>query len=181
MRQSKVPLIVSLLLVSGLSLANAAYDDPNVLSVEKEGGKSVATYSAQELTKTFPPKIIETNTPWTNGAIRRYRGASLKEVLAKNGLSDATIIEGIALDDYQAKLEMNEINTFDPIIATEIGCTDADRSTTVCATGQEFRPLTDADRGPYYVVWPYDQLPKASDPGDNSRWIWFLVALRPES
>lgn len=37
MRQSKVPLIVSLLLVSGLSLANAAYDDPNVLSVEKEG------------------------------------------------------------------------------------------------------------------------------------------------
>lgn len=177
----EVPLIASLLLVSGLSLANAAYDDPNVLSVEKEVGKPVVTYTAQELSKAFPPRIIETNTPWTNGAKVRYRGAPLKEVLSKNGLSEAKIIEGIALDDYQAKLEMKEINTFDPIIATEIGCTDADRSSKACAVGQEFRPLTDADRGPYYVVWPYDQLPKASDPGDNSRWIWFLVALRPAS
>lgn len=101
--------------------------------------------------------------------------------MAKNALSGATIIEGIALDDYQAKLEMKEIETFDPIIATEIGCTGADQASKTCVKGQEFRPLTDADRGPYYIVWPYDQLPKASDPGDNSRWSWFLVALRPAS
>ena len=176
----KVSLITSLLLVSGLTLADAAYD-PNVLLVEKEKGKPIATYSVQELSSAFPPKVLETNTPWTKGTKRRYRGASLKEVLAKNGLSGASIIEGIALDDYQAKLEMKEINTFDPIIATEIGCTDADQASKTCAPGQEFRPLTDADRGPYYIVWPYDQLPKASDPGDNSRWVWYLVALRPAS
>ena len=177
----KVPLISGLLFVSGLSLAQAAYDDPSVLSVENEAGKPIATYSVQALNRAFPPKIIETNTPWTNGEKRRYRGASLKEVLARNGLSEATIIEAIALDDYQSKQEMKEINTFDPIIATEIDCTNADKASKACAPGQEFRPLTDADRGPYYIVWPYDQLPKASDPGDNSRWVWFLVALRPAS
>jgi hypothetical protein len=181
MRQSRILLIATLLLATGISLANAAYDDPNVLSVEKEAGKPIASYTTQELGKSFPQKVIETNTPWTNGAKLRYRGASLKEVLAKNGLSGAKIIEGIALDDYQARLEKKEIDAYDPIIATEIGCTDADRASAVCAAGQEFRPLTDADRGPYYIVWPYDQLPKASDPGDNSRWIWFLVALRPAS
>jgi hypothetical protein len=181
MRQSRIPFIATLLLATGISLANAAYDDPNVLSVEKEAGKSIASYTAQELGKAFHAKIIETNTPWTNGAKIRYRGASLKEILAKHGLSEAKFIEGIALDDYQAKLEMKEIDAYDPIIATEIGCSDADRSSAVCAAGQEFRPLTDADRGPYYVIWPYAQLPKASDPGDNSRWIWFLVALRPAS
>lgn len=181
MRQSRIPLVATLLLAMGISLANATYDDPNVLSVESEAGKPVASYTAQDLGKAFPAKVIETNTPWTNGAKLRYRGASLKQVLAKHGLSEAKIIEGFALDDYQAQLEMKEIDVYDPIIATEIGCSDADRSSAVCATGQEFRPLTDADRGPYYVVWPYDRLPKASGPGDNSRWIWFLVALRPAS
>jgi hypothetical protein len=181
MRQRKMIQGIASLLLGSCVSAHAVNHDPNVLAVEKEAGKPIATYTVQELSKTFPAKVLETNTPWTNGVKVRYRGVPLKEVLSKHGLSDAKGIDGIALDDYQAKLETKEINDYDPIIATEIGCSDTDRSSAVCTTGQEFRPLTDADRGPYYVVWPYEQLPNASDPGDNSRWIWFLVALRPES
>jgi hypothetical protein len=176
----RIPLAASLMLLSGIMLANAADNKPNVLTIEKEPGKPVATYTVEELGKAFPSKTLETTTPWTNGEKRRYRGSSLKDILAKYGSADAKIVTGVALDGFEAKLETKEIKSYDPIIATEVDCVDADRLAATCTKEQEFRPLTDADRGPFYVVWPYNQLPKSSNADENYRWIWFLAALRPE-
>ncbi|QND53217.1 hypothetical protein HB779_15935 [Phyllobacterium sp. 628] len=173
-------LVAALLLISGGTLVNAAETKPNVLSIEKEAGKPVATFTVEELANAFPSRVLETTTPWTNGEKRRYRGSSLKDILAKYGSTDAKIVTGVALDGFEAKLETKEVKAYDPIIATEVDCSDADRLAATCKKDQEFRPLTDADRGPFYVVWPYEQLPKSGNSNDeNYRWIWFLAALRP--
>ncbi|MBA8902964.1 hypothetical protein [Phyllobacterium sp. P30BS-XVII] len=179
MRNYTIPIAASLMLISGITLATAAQNAPSVLTIEKEAGKPIATFTVEELGKAFPSKTLETVTPWTNGEKRRYRGAPLKDILAKYGSADAATVTGVALDGFEAKLETKEIKAFDPIVATEVDCVDADRLAATCTKDQEFRVLTDADRGPFYVVWPYEQLPKSTNTDENYRWIWFLAALRP--
>ncbi|MCV9909575.1 hypothetical protein OIV19_18400 [Brucella sp. HL-2] len=174
----------ALALTGGIIAANyasAAFDDPKTLHVEGKAGATLADYPIGALQNSFPSKVIETQTPWTNGKKVRYRGPALLDVLKKDGLDSSALVTMLGLDDYQSKLEIAEIRKYGPIIATEIACSEAERTKADCSAGQEFRPLTDSDRGPMYIIWPFDALPKAADPGDNSRWVWFVVGLRADS
>jgi hypothetical protein len=166
----------------GASAAPAGYEDPHILRIESSPGKAIASYTPEQIKADFPMRVIETGTPWSEGGEKvRYRGPDLKEVLAKSGLGDTASIEAFAYDDFATTLHMDEISEYRPILAVERGCTDGDRKTGRCAEGQEYRALDLADSGPYSIIWPLDQLPKAYTAGRNAIWVWFVVALRPGS
>jgi hypothetical protein len=160
--------------------APAGHDDPQVLSIENASGQTTAKYGLDQLRRDFPLRVMDTRTPWTaGGEVIRFRGPDLAEVLARNGLADEGSIEASAYDDFVTTIRMDEIAEYKPILALERACTDADRKTGRCKEGEEFRPLTMEDSGPYSIIWPYDQLPSSYVPGRNSIWVWFVVVLRP--
>lgn len=94
-------------------------------------------------------------------------------------MANAKVIKGIAPNDYSARIDMDEIKRYNPIVASQIACNDVEAKAGKCHEG-EFRPLEADDFGPFYIVWPFDSMPKAYDPGDHSRWIWFLTELQFE-
>lgn len=170
-------------MLAGLPSARAApvgYEDTQVLRIESAPGQAVATYGPEQLKHDFPLRVIEIRTPWTGeGEKIRYRGPDLKDVLARNGLNSAPSIEVFAYNDFITTIRMDEIDEYEPILAMERACSAEDRRTGRCRDGEEYTALRLEDAGPYYIVWPFEQLPGSYVFGRNSIWVWFVVALRP--
>ncbi|TDQ28026.1 hypothetical protein [Phyllobacterium brassicacearum] len=160
--------------------AQSAGHDPAVINIEKAAGENLATYAFEQLKQDFPQHEIDTATPWSkSGEKFRYRGPSLKDVLAKHGIDTGISVEVTAFDNYITKITNEEIAAYAPIVAVERACTDKDRSGGACDPGKDFKPLSLEDGGPYYIVWPLDRLPKSYVPGRNSIWVWFAIKFRP--
>lgn len=171
--------LLSLVLMCTASAASAAMVDPHVLQIERQVGKPIASYREDDLAKSFAYRVIRTRTPWTDDVQRTYRGFSLIEILAKNGLANAQVIKGITPNDYSARIEMDEIKRYNPIVASQIACNDVEAKAGKCREG-EFRALEADDFGPFYIVWPFDSMPKAYNSGEHARWVWFLTELQFE-
>lgn len=159
--------------------AFSAGSDPAEIHIERQSGEPPVSYTLEQIRKEFPQHTIETATPWSKGGEKfQYRGPRLKDIVARNRIDNRSDVEVTAFDNYITKITNAEINTYSPILAVERACTEADRSTDGCSSGQDFKPLSLDDGGPYYIIWPLEQLPKAYVPGRNSIWVWFVVKMR---
>ena len=162
------------------SLANADAADMTILSIEQSKGTVLEKYTPDAIKTAFTMHVLETRTPWTkDGKAVRFRGPFLLEILAKNHLDSVKSIQAYAYNDFVTEIETSEIRQFSPILAMERQCTDEDRKTAKCAVGQDYVPLGVNDGGPYYLVWPMDQLPQSYVPTRNSIWVWFVATIRP--
>ncbi|PSH60892.1 hypothetical protein [Phyllobacterium sophorae] len=160
--------------------ALSAGHDPAAISIENKAGDKLATYAFDQLKQDFPQHEIDTETPWSKAGEKfTFRGPFLKDVVAKNKIDGRDGVEVTAFDNFITKITNEEITAYAPIVAIERSCSDADRSSGACTEGQDFKPLSLDDGGPYYIVWPLDQLPKSYVPARNSIWVWFAVKLRP--
>lgn len=171
-------LVLAPLAYQGLANADAA--DMNVLSIEQSKGTILEKYTPNTIKTAFTMHVLETRTPWTkDGKAVRYRGPFLLEILAKNHLDSVKFIQAYAYNDFVTEIETSVIREFSPIVAIERQCTDEDRKTAKCSVGQDYVPLGVNDGGPYYLVWPMDQLPSSYVPTRNSIWVWFVATIRP--
>jgi len=101
-----------------------------------------------------------TTTIWTDGAVT-FSGVPLKSVLAQvNG--NATAVEMIALNDYKVAMPLAQIEDSAPIIATRMN-------------GET---MSVRDKGPYWVVFPYDLDPKYQTETIYAYSIWQLNRLK---
>lgn len=155
------------------------YEDPSVLTIESGPGAAIATYTYEDLKQSFPLHERVTATPWTDGEPVRFRGPYLKDVLAKHGLAKSDSIEVFAFDEFLTQVRKQEIDDYEPILAIERACTETERPPVRCAEGQDFIPLPMREAGPFFIVWPIEDLPESYVPARNSIWVWFVVALRP--
>lgn len=179
MHRGPITILSGLVTFCVVAAAYAVNLDPNVLAVEGDPGHPRSIYREADLAKSFTPQEITTRTPWSNGVERTYRGYSLPEILAKNGLADVKVITGVAPNDFAARIDVRDIFKYQPIVASQIICDAAEARMGKCTEGR-YRPLEADDYGPFFVVWPFDKLPKAYEPNDHSRWIWFLSELRED-
>lgn len=170
---------IVLSLLSHGTVAAEGHEDPNILTIETRHGVSIAAYTREKLKQDFTMHQRETATPWSDGKAIRYRGPYLEDVLAKWGLDEGQRVEVFAFDDFVTQISMQKIENYNPILAIERACTPEDRATEMCTEGQGFVPLSMEDAGPYFIVWPIDELPEFYVPARNSIWVWFVVALRP--
>jgi hypothetical protein len=167
-------------LLMGSPAANGQVSDADSLKVESAAGQTQATYTIEQLRQDFHVHQRTTATPWSpaDTAIS-FRGPLLRDILAKNKLFEASEYEIRAYNDFVSKITHEEITRFSPILAMEQQCQDEDRTSGLCSSGQVYRPLSIDDGGPFYLVWPLEDLPPSYVPGRNSIWVWFVTAIRP--
>ena len=103
---------------------------------------------------------FDTTTIWTDGIVT-FSGVSLKALLKAQNVT-GEMIEMVALNDYSVTIAMSEITKEAPIIATRMN-------------GEL---MSVRDKGPYWVVFPYDDNPLYQSEIVYSRSIWQLNKIR---
>ena len=108
---------------------------------------------------TLPQKRFTTATQWLDDDVE-FSGVSLSAVLADAGAEGETLTM-TALNAYSVEMPMDEVEEDYPIIATRMN--------------GETMPVR--DKGPYWVVYPYDSDPKFETETIYARSVWQLTKL----
>ncbi len=113
----------------------------------------------REMLAALPQGGFTTSTIWTEGPAA-YAGPTLRAVLDRVGATGATV-RAVALNDYAVTIPVDEIETETPIIAA-----------TVDGAAMPVR-----ERGPLWVLYPFDRGPEWRAEVIYSRSIWQLSRL----
>lgn len=127
-----------------LSVTPATAETDAVLTVRNGQGDVLRSFTDADLS-ALPQVTFQTQTIWTALA-HRFAGPTLVAVLDAAGyeeLTDESVISLHALNDYTAWIDSSLISDSAPIIANRID--DA--------------PFSVRDKGPLWVIFPYDQSP----------------------
>ena len=127
----------------------------------KAGAPLLAAFDMKFL-KGLPQRTFESKTPWYKDAVT-FTGPLLRDVLAAAKVK-GVMIHAVALDEYQAKIPFSDAQDYDVILAHQIN-------------GET---LTPKNKGPLFVVYPYDSKPELQSVRFYERSIWQLKALRIE-
>jgi hypothetical protein len=114
--------------------------------------------SALEAVGTF---VITTGTPWDDGVVR-YEGPLLRDLMAHAGM-DNTDIEVVALNEYTSIVPHHDIRDIDVILAIR--------------RNGEYMPVS--DKGPAFILYPYDSSPRLQDRIYYARSVWQVARIRP--
>lgn len=122
----------------GRSVGAAAGQD--ILSVRDTDAGTQTLFSDEGLS-ALPQISFTTSTLWTEGEIE-FSGPALLDVLDAAGLSgDWEAIRLTALNDYSVTMERSLIEPMAPIVANRMNGT----------------PFSVRDKGPLWVMFPFDQ------------------------
>ena len=127
------------------------------LSSHASGSQDIS-FTMEEL-RALPETEFATNTIWTKGQ-RVFRGVSLHTFLEHVG-ADGETLKATAANDYSVEIPASDAAENGPIIAYEM----------------DQKALTVRDKGPLWIVYPYDHDPKYQTEAIYSRSIWQLVAI----
>ena len=146
----------SLALISTLAVGQAAIAQDHVLTFTDESTQkelSLAELDALEQVS------FETSTIWTEENVE-FSGVPLALILQQLELSGSTL-RMTALNDYAVEMPFAEIEESYPIIATRM----------------DGNTMKVRDKGPYWVVYPYDSDPKYQTETTYARSIWQLRSI----
>ena len=97
-----------------------------------------------------------TNTPWTEGE-RTFTGASLAALVTVLKIEDGTLA-ATAINDYAIEIPVSDAVDGGPIVAYEM----------------DGQPMSVRDKGPLWIVYPYDANEDYRSELTYSRSIWQL-------
>jgi len=145
-----------------LTLATfAAPVSAETLKVTSVGGEVLATFNQSSL-EALGATEIETETPWTEGVVS-FKGVSVKKILSEVDASDRDVT-GLAIDDYAASLSAEVIEKYDPIVATRMND----------------KPMTIENKGPFWIMFDFDDIPSEMSIEMRSLAVWHLNELELE-
>ena len=127
--------------------------------VSKTNQGDKAQFDMKMLEK-LPQKSFTTQTPWYPNAVT-FTGPLLRDVLAAVG-AKGTKITAVALNDYK----------------TEIPLEDATRHDVIVARLMNNRPMPVREKGPLFIVYPFDTKAELRSELYYNRAAWQLNALR---
>jgi hypothetical protein len=130
-----------------------------VLTVSGEITQDNANGTVQldmDMIREMDPIVFTTSTIWQNDPVE-FTGVSLKALLDKIGAT-GTSIGAIALNDYKVDIPVDSMTDTAPIIA-------------YLMDGETMSPR---DKGPLWVVYPYDSATRYRTEVIYSRSIWQL-------
>ncbi|MEM7423305.1 MAG: molybdopterin-dependent oxidoreductase [Pseudomonadota bacterium] len=140
---------------------NAVAGEPAVLTVMANGTEPAATLSMAEL-EAMPQTTISTSTIWTEGT-HTLTGVALSDFLTSVNLSGASI-QAVALNDYSVSIPVADAVEGGPIIAHRM----------------DGEAMSVRDKGPLWIVYPYDSKREYRTEVIYSRSIWQLNQMRVE-
>jgi hypothetical protein len=112
-----------------------------------------------DMVKALPVSTFKTSTTWTKG-VKSFTGVSLKALLAAVGATGKNL-HSIAINDY----------------AVEIPATDAVDDGPILAYSMDDQPMSVRDKGPLWMVYPYDAKLSYRTEEIYSRSIWQLSKI----
>ncbi|WP_415401805.1 molybdopterin-dependent oxidoreductase [Tateyamaria sp. SN3-11] len=141
-------------------IAPAAAQPAMMLEVTASSSESgTAEFTLADL-DAMEQVTFDTTTIWTDGKVS-FSGVPLKTLLAEVDAAGTTV-EMVALNDYKVAMPLVTLEDNAPIIATRMN-------------GET---MSVRDKGPYWVVFPYDQDPKYRTETIYAFSIWQLNRLK---
>lgn len=107
----------------------------------------------------LPQHSFTTNTPWAKQP-QKFTGPLLRDVLALAN-DKGKLVKAMALNDYQITIPVQDARDFDMIVAHQI----------------DGKPIPVRERGPLFVIYPFDQKPELRAARYYDRSIWQLKSL----
>ena len=100
-----------------------------------------------------------TSTPWHKGTVR-FDGVLMRTLMRAVGASGERIT-ATALNDYSTEIPMADFERYDVLLALK--------------RDGEYMPVR--DKGPLFIIYPFDQLPELQNKKFYSRSAWQLAQL----
>ena len=155
----------ALLCALTLSGAALALDAPKERPILAVSGK-IAAKNAGEVAR-FDMKMIEalpqhsftTSTPWFDKPVK-FTGPLLADVLAAVKASGSTV-SAVAINDYKISIPLNDTSKYKVIVARLM----------------DDKPMPVREKGPLFVVYPFDSAAELRTSTYYERSIWQLKAL----
>lgn len=149
--------LIALVGLAGLS-APASADTTMAINLNSPSIEVPLALTLEEL-DALPQVSFTTSTIWTDGDVV-FSGVPLKALLAVVA-GDGTAVEMVALNDYKVEIPISQLEEGAPIVATRMN-------------GEV---MSVRDKGPYWVVFPYDLDAKYQTETVYSYSIWQLNRL----
>jgi hypothetical protein len=109
---------------------------------------------------SLPQHRIVTETPWYSKA-RSFSGPLLREVLAAAGVTGAERARLVALNDYRVEVPLEDARRQDVIVARLL----------------DDKPMSVREKGPLFVMYPFDREPQLRTSLYFSRCVWQLKSI----
>jgi hypothetical protein len=109
----------------------------------------------------MPQRRITTSTPWFSGP-REFSGPLLRDVLQAAGApARAERARLVALNDYRVEMPLEDARSHDVVVARLL----------------DGKPMTVREKGPLFVMYPFDKEPGLRTTLYFSRCVWQLRAI----
>ena len=156
------------LLACPAALAQAATSAATVLTItgSRLGPPAQAGRMAFDLgaLQQLPQRKIVSATPWYSSA-SEFSGPLLRDVLKASGAgADANgsgTLRCTALNDYRVEIPLDDVHRFDVVVAHLFNG----------------KPMSVREKGPLFVIYPFDEQPQLRTTTYFSRCIWQLKSI----
>ena len=132
--------------------------DAQDLPLSISNGQTTIELALSDLDQ-MPQVTFTTTTIWTEGDVT-FSGVPLSHLL-EHAVATGVTLRMMALNDYAVDMPIDEIEDLHPIVATRMN-------------GEKMRVR---DKGPYWIVYPYDSDPGLQTETTYARSIWQLKSL----
>jgi hypothetical protein len=150
---SQTPPTEVLLTVTGKGVKRVA--DKGAPATESTTAAEVAEFTLAALA-AMPQHTITTKAPWHDG-VRSYSGPLLRDVLAA-AQAQASAARFIALNDYKIDMPLEDAALYPVVLAIRL----------------DGKPMLVRDKGPLFVMYPFDKHPELAKTKYFSRCVWQL-------
>ncbi len=127
-------------------------------NVALRNGEEGALFDAAMI-DALPMHSFRTATPWFKEAVT-FRGPLLQDVLDAAGATGQAL-RLLALNDYAVTIPMDDVRKYAPLLARSI----------------DGKQLGVRDKGPLFLIYPFDAQPDTRNDVYYSRSIWQLVRI----
>lgn len=146
---------------SGAARAQGTPQGPVVLTVSgKLNNPAGDARFDMAMLEALPQHSFTTRTPWYPQA-RKFTGPLLRAVLSQAGARGEQV-RAIALNDYRIDIPMADLLHFDVLLARLL----------------DDQPMAVRDKGPLFIVYPFEERPELRTTVYYSRCAWQLKALQ---
>ena len=107
----------------------------------------------------LPQRSFTTKTPWY-AEPRKFTGPLLRDVLAAAS-ADGRQLKAVALNDYKVDIPADDATAYDIVLARLM----------------DDKPMPVRDKGPLFIIYPFDARPELRNTIYYSRCAWQLKAI----
>jgi hypothetical protein len=126
--------------------------------ISQTNDKGLARFDRPML-EALGTETFSTGTPWFDHKVA-FEGVPMARVMDAVG-ADGDRVRAVALDDYAIELPMADFITFGTLLALKLAG----------------RYMTVADKGPCFIVYPFDRYPQLQSARFYARSLWQVSSL----